>query len=217
MATLMEKVIEIMASVKTPELAAELVLRLAREEHFREFERDRQRDLARTRKRQQRDRERDPGVTSAGQAGDPVVTSPPLDPPSVMVVPERSGSGSPDPSEPDQGDPPPDEPAAAPGRYSAEFLKLWSWYPRKVGIEAAWQAWLRQRPPLEDCRKALQWQRLTRQWREERKVPNLERWIEERRWLDERDISVTEAGRRPFQAEPMTSPAARGWTNGGGR
>lgn len=212
MATLMEKVVEILGSVKTPELAADLVLRLAREEHFREFERERERDQARTRKRQQRDRDRDNSVTEPGQQRDPGVTVPPT-PPSGSV---SSGSGSPDPSEPDQRDPHSDEPAGGKGRYSPEFLKVWSWYPRKVGIEAAWQAWLRERPPLAECQASLQWQRLTHKWRVEKVIPNLERWIDERRWLDERDISVTGAPHaRPVPAAPKTPPEKRGWTNGG--
>lgn len=139
--------------------------------------------------RQRRKRERDLSVTERDSERDTTVTA------SVTVSPAPpSGSSSSDPI-PSQ---PPERAGsisddATPGpvaRYSSNFIEFWQAYPLKVGKEAAWKAWKKQRPPLPQVMSALAWQRTSRKWKDGF-IPHPATYLNEHRWLDERDGSVT--------------------------
>jgi len=151
-----------------------------------ELKEERAREMAAARKRRQRDRERDSERDITVTDGVTVTPVSPLDPPSGSLF---SGLGSPDSSKPDQRDPYSDERTAAP-RYSASFIAFWAAYPSRVGKEAAWKAWKKHKPDLSAIQGALVWQRVSRKWREGI-IPNPSTYINQHRWLDERDISVT--------------------------
>jgi len=76
--------------------------------------------------------------------------------------------------------------------FSEEFLKLWVSYPKKVGKQAAWKAWLSAKkkgilPPIETIIQKLTEQKKSDQWTKEKGqfIPNPTTWINQGRWDDE--------------------------------
>lgn len=78
--------------------------------------------------------------------------------------------------------------------YRERFAEFWTAYPRKVGKDAAWRAWLKRRPSqqlAEDILAALQKQH---EWlmREDGKyIPNPATWLNQGRWQDEPPAAPT--------------------------
>jgi hypothetical protein len=64
------------------------------------------------------------------------------------------------------------------------FIEFWSHYPKKVGKDKAIQAWKKKNPNVDDCIKALEWQKETEQW-QKNIIPNPATYINEGRWKDE--------------------------------
>lgn len=71
--------------------------------------------------------------------------------------------------------------------YSDEFLSFWQSYPKKTGKGEAFKSWKKQRPPITDVLKALEWQRTSQDWIKEsgQYVPNPATYLNQRRWEDE--------------------------------
>jgi hypothetical protein len=168
------------------EIQIKTAIALVRSSLIEELKEDRAREMAAARKRRQRDRdrdiERDITVTD-GVTVTPVSPNPPSGSSSDPIP-------SPDPSKPDQGERELDERPARATRYSADFVAFWAAYPHRVGKEGAWKAWKRHRPPLADIQAALVWQRVSSKWRDGY-IPYPAKYINEHRWTDERDTSVT--------------------------
>jgi hypothetical protein len=162
-----------------------------------ELKQERAREMAAIRKRRQRDRDRDieRDIERDISVTDGVTVTPvsPLDPPSGSSLRSDPGlllPGSPDSSKPDPEDPHSDERPGPVTRYSSDFIAFWMAYPNRVGKQAAWAAWKRQRPSLALIQGALVWQRVSQRWKDGY-IPNPATYINQHRWLDERDISVT--------------------------
>jgi hypothetical protein len=70
---------------------------------------------------------------------------------------------------------------------SPDFETFWHNYPRKVGKQAALQAWKRHKPILDQCLAALTWQRESEDWQKDggNFVPHPATWINQHRWEDE--------------------------------
>jgi hypothetical protein len=64
------------------------------------------------------------------------------------------------------------------------FYEFWNYYPKKVGKDKALQAWKKKKPNVDDCIKALEWQKETEQW-QKNIIPNPATYINEGRWKDE--------------------------------
>jgi hypothetical protein len=64
------------------------------------------------------------------------------------------------------------------------FIEFWNHYPKKVGKDKAIQAWKKKKPNVDDCIKALEWQKETEQW-QKNIIPNPATYINEGRWQDE--------------------------------
>jgi hypothetical protein len=64
------------------------------------------------------------------------------------------------------------------------FIEFWNYYPKKVGKDKALQAWKKKKPNVDDCIKALEWQKETEQW-QKNIIPNPATYINEGRWKDE--------------------------------
>jgi hypothetical protein len=64
------------------------------------------------------------------------------------------------------------------------FIEFWNHYPKKVGKDKAIQAWKKKKPNVDDCIKALEWQKETEQW-QKNIIPNPATYINEGRWKDE--------------------------------
>jgi hypothetical protein len=76
--------------------------------------------------------------------------------------------------------------------YSSVFLKFWTAYPKKHGKGAAYKEWLKENPPIDLCIATLEWQKKTNDWIKEKGqfIPDPERWIKKRRWLDEISLPI---------------------------
>jgi hypothetical protein len=75
-------------------------------------------------------------------------------------------------------------------KYSDDFLLFWSSYPRKVGKDAAWLAWVKrngERPSISDIIKSIERQKTTDQWVKDKGqfIPHPTTWINGGRWADE--------------------------------
>jgi DNA-binding Lrp family transcriptional regulator len=81
------------------------------------------------------------------------------------------------------------------GEREESFNAFWSLYPRKVGKGAARKIWLRKNFPLEEIRKALQWQTKTEDWTKDNGVfiPYPATYLNAERWLDEPPVTETSA------------------------
>ena len=78
-----------------------------------------------------------------------------------------------------------------------QFEEFWKMYPRQVGKEAAFKEWLKQKPDIESVKKALSWQRNSKDWRNEngRFIPHPSKYLSEHRWDDERQREPWELAR----------------------
>lgn len=66
------------------------------------------------------------------------------------------------------------------------FASFWKAYPRRVGKKAALRAWAKANlPPVDTILSAIERQKRSDQWREERYVPHPATWLNGRRWEDE--------------------------------
>jgi uncharacterized protein YdaU (DUF1376 family) len=64
------------------------------------------------------------------------------------------------------------------------FDEFWNYYPKKVGKDKALVAWNKKKPNVDECIKALTWQKETDQW-QKNIIPNPATYINEGRWQDE--------------------------------
>lgn len=80
----------------------------------------------------------------------------------------------------------------------ADFDAFWKAYPRKAAKVAALKAWLKRKPPLAECLKALAWQSKSKDWTKDKGkfIPHPATWINSGRWEDE-----PTAGSIPFVSE----------------
>ena len=80
--------------------------------------------------------------------------------------------------------------------YSADFLRFWAAYPKRVGKADAWRAWQKQAPPLDAVLDALSWQCHQPGWLKDggQFIPHPASWLHAGRWEDE-----------PFHAPPEIS------------
>jgi len=71
--------------------------------------------------------------------------------------------------------------------YDDDFDVFWKVYPKKIGKKQALKAWKKEKPPLDDVLKALQWQTKTPQWNKDngQYVINPTSYINQARWEDE--------------------------------
>lgn len=70
------------------------------------------------------------------------------------------------------------------------FDRFWKAYPRKVGKDAARNAWAKRKPSAaltEQMIKALEWQKKTEQWQDKNYIPHPATWLNQGRWKDERE------------------------------
>jgi hypothetical protein len=72
------------------------------------------------------------------------------------------------------------------------FAQFWAAYPRRVGKQDAWDAWVKLRPPLDTILAALAWQHDQPRWLEDnrRYVPHPTTYLNHRRWEDERPLPL---------------------------
>ena len=73
------------------------------------------------------------------------------------------------------------------------FDLFWNTYPRKVGKGKAEEAWIKNKPNVEDVLKTLSWQKQSKQWFKENGafIPNPSTYINQKRWLDEPTEEIT--------------------------
>jgi hypothetical protein len=73
---------------------------------------------------------------------------------------------------------------------NSNFLDFWSWYPKKVGKDAAYKAWIKLKPDYDLVINALLWQRETKQWQAEdgKYIPNPATYLNQGRWQDEAPV-----------------------------
>lgn len=75
------------------------------------------------------------------------------------------------------------------------FDAWWAGYPKKVGKEAARKAFAKVKAPLDTLVAAVEAQKKSEQWQKEngRFIPNPATWLNQGRWEDELDTSLTTA------------------------
>lgn len=85
------------------------------------------------------------------------------------------------------------------------FNRFWAAYPRHVGKQVAMKAFEKIHPDEETLTAmltAIEWQRNTRQWRENggQFIPHPSTWLNQRRWEDERPVQMQSVSRvsNPF-------------------
>lgn len=80
-------------------------------------------------------------------------------------------------------------------KYSVEteFDVFWSYYPKKVGKEAARKSWEKMKPVLNQVLNALYWQKESDQWAKSNGqfIPNPATYLNQGRWQDEKPVEVT--------------------------
>lgn len=74
-------------------------------------------------------------------------------------------------------------------KYSTEFERFWSTYPKKTGKGAAYKSWKKQKPSVEDVLAALSWQMKSKQWCDGF-IPNPTTYLNQNRWEDEPDVEA---------------------------
>lgn len=122
---------------------------------------------------------------------------------------ERHSSPFPEPYPdlPPTHTPPPDPERAREERAEQEFEQIWAAYPpegrkAKPLAQRAYLAKLRFAPPIEELLARLEVQKRSPQWAERKAIPNLDRWLEEARWLD----GVPEAPAPREEGDPLAAP-----------
>jgi uncharacterized protein YdaU (DUF1376 family) len=108
--------------------------------------------------------------------------------------PGASLSGTPSSSSSSSSGSPAAAPAPAPRRrspaapaapaYPPDFEAIWEIYRRKEAKKAAWEAFRRVQPPVDNVLAALSWQCESRSWRDPKYVLQLARYLDKRRWED---------------------------------
>jgi len=75
---------------------------------------------------------------------------------------------------------------------NSNFLDFWAWYPKKVGKDAAYKAWIKLKPDYDLVINALLWQRQTKQWQAEdgKYIPNPATYLNQGRWQDEAPVQA---------------------------
>jgi len=75
---------------------------------------------------------------------------------------------------------------------NSNFLDFWAWYPKKVGKDAAYKAWIKLKPDYDLVINALLWQRQTKQWQAEdgKYIPNPATYLNQGRWQDEEPVQA---------------------------
>lgn len=76
---------------------------------------------------------------------------------------------------------------------NSNFLDFWEWYPKKVGKDAAYKAWIKLKPDYDLVVNALLWQRQSKQWQAEdgKYIPNPATYLNQGRWKDEAPTEVS--------------------------
>jgi len=74
-----------------------------------------------------------------------------------------------------------------------DFDLFWQAYPKKVGKSAAQKVWNKLLPNIDDCLKAIAWQRETSQWFKNNGqfIPNPATWLNQERWMDEPTLEAS--------------------------
>ena len=74
-----------------------------------------------------------------------------------------------------------------------DFDRFWNEYPKKTGKGAALKSWTKMQPNIDDCLKALSWQKKTSQWFKNNGqfIPNPATWINQERWKDEPTLEAS--------------------------
>lgn len=120
-------------------------------------------------------------------------------------VPNKAPS---EPSEPILTKPkPPISPKGVPA-IDFRFEKLWSVYPKKVGKQSAYRAWVKEAKHSTDTEAAiyaaLKWQVLSPAWIKDgaQFIPHLSTYLNQRRWLDEPEqvVQITERTKEDWLA-----------------
>lgn len=78
--------------------------------------------------------------------------------------------------------------------YSPEFQEFWSLYPRAEKKGEAYKIWNKIKPPLQEIKKALEWQKQTEQWTKDngKFIPHPTSYINAKRWEDRQQGQITE-------------------------
>jgi hypothetical protein len=81
--------------------------------------------------------------------------------------------------------------------YSDDFNSFWNTYPKKIGKDAAWKAWVKRNgslPEINIILTALEAQKKADAWTKDKGqfIPNPATWINQGRWMDE--VKVEKAG-----------------------
>jgi hypothetical protein len=87
-------------------------------------------------------------------------------------------------------------------KYTDDFLKFWECYPKKIGKDAAWKAWIKRngdRPEISSLIKSLSIHKVSPGWTKEsgQFIPNPATWLNQGRWADE--IVDTKPKSDPFK------------------
>jgi hypothetical protein len=89
--------------------------------------------------------------------------------------------------------------------YTADFLKFWDSYPRKVGKAKAFQAWQKAngKPDLDNMLSILGRHKMLEQWQKEsgQFIPHPASWINGRRWEDEIECQYPQTGFKTTEQE----------------
>lgn len=69
----------------------------------------------------------------------------------------------------------------------ASFKAFYALYPKKIAVGKARQSWMKQKPPLDQVIKALEWQCESPDWIKDngKWIPMPATWLNQQRWLDE--------------------------------
>jgi hypothetical protein len=66
-----------------------------------------------------------------------------------------------------------------------QFDAFWIAYPRKTGKKAAERVWVKEKPDLDKCLTALEWQKKDKQWQDKSYIPHPATWLNRGSWDDE--------------------------------
>ena len=98
-----------------------------------------------------------------------------------------------------------------------KFDEFWKAYPKKVGKEAAKNAWKKAKPNLDQVLKALEWQCKSDQWLKEKGqfIPNPATYLNQGRWQDEGvDATIATAGEKPWYIQGWAKTIEMGEAKG---
>jgi hypothetical protein len=91
---------------------------------------------------------------------------------------------------------PPDSEPKSDQDQEASFKSFYALYPKKIAVGKARQSWMKQKPPLDQVIKALEWQCESPDWIKDngKWIPMPSTWLNQQRWLDEE----TESGEQSW-------------------